>query len=85
MIWFFRIIFILGYLVILDLFIGLLGLLLSLFSLRRYPRLHRAGLRLLAMSDLLGRRALPRRCQLVCGVDKCRNKTCPGWKSYSEE
>lgn len=84
MIWIARFIFALGVLTALDLLYGLFGFLLSLFPYRKYPRLHRAGLRLLAMSMLTCKEVLPIRCQLCCGLDVCKNKTCPGQVFYDK-
>lgn len=82
MIWIARLIFALGILSLLDFLHAVIGLLLSKFPYRMYPLLHRAGLRLMAMSSFTCKDVLPRRCEMCCGVDKCRNWTCPGQKSY---
>ena len=84
MIWIGRIILVLGFLSLLDFLHAVIGLLLSKFPYRKYPRLHRAGLRLMAMSPLTCNSALPRSCQLCCGVDKCKNWSCPGQVFYDE-
>lgn len=82
MIWIARIIFVILFLLSLDVLHGLVGLAISSFPLRRHPKLHRAGLRLMAMSTLFCGHVLPRRCELCCGVDEFRNWTCPGQKAY---
>lgn len=82
MIWIARLIFVFAFMVALDGLYALLGVLLSNFSYRKHPRLHRVGLRLMAMSTFTCKDVLPRRCELCCGVDKCRNWTCPGQKAY---
>lgn len=79
MIWIARFILVLLFMVAYDALCALLGLLLSKFSLRRHPWLHCAGLRLLAMSSFTCKNVLPHRCELCCGVDKCRNWTYPGF------
>lgn len=85
MIWIARFVFVALIVVALDGLYALLGLLLSKFSYRRHPWLHRAGLRLMAMSSFTCKIVLPRRCELCCGVDKCRNWTCPGQKAYAKK
>ena len=85
MIWIGRIILALGFLSLLDFLHAVIGLLLSKFPYRKYPRLHRAGLRLMAMSPLTCNSALPRRCELCCGVDKCGNWSCPGQVFYEKD
>lgn len=84
MIWIGRLIFALGILSLLDFLHAVIGLLLSKFPYKKHPRLHRAGLRLMAMSVLTCNSALPRRCELCCGVDECKNKTCPGQVFYDK-
>lgn len=83
MIWIARFVFVIFFAVALDGLYALLGLLLSKFSFRKHPLLHRVGLHFMAMSYFTCDKALPRRCELCCGVDKCRNWTCPGQKAYS--
>lgn len=84
MIWIARFFFCLGFITTLDLLYGLVGILLSKFPYRKHPRLHRVGLRLMAMSTFTCKDVLPRRCELCCGVDKCRNWTCPGQNAYAK-
>lgn len=84
MIWIVRIIFAILFLTAMDLVNGLLGLLLSSFPFRKYPKLHRAGLLFLAMSFFSYGHVLPRRCEMCCGVDPCRCWNCPGQKSYAK-
>lgn len=84
MIWIARLIFALGILSLLDFLYAVIGLLLIKFSYRKHPRLHRAGLRLMAMSLLTCNHALPRCCEMCCGVDECKNWSCPGQVFYKE-
>ena len=84
MIWIARLIFVLGVLSLLDFLDAVIGLLLCKFSFRKHPRLHRVGLRLMAMSVLTCSSALPRCCELVCGVDDCGNWTCPGYQAQNK-
>jgi hypothetical protein len=77
MIWIFRILFVIAFLMILDLLYGIVGLLLTRCRYDKHPKLHRFGLRLLAMSDFFNKRFLHRRCQLDCDNDKCGNWNCP--------
>lgn len=87
MIWLVRLSFVLLFFAVLDVLYGLVGLALSKFPLRTHPRLHGAGLRLLAMSAIpyFYKHVLPRRCELCCGVDKCGNWTCPCYSSYRKD
>lgn len=76
MIWLFRFLLVVLLLLATDITYGLLGILLSRFRYGKHPWLHRSGLRLLAMSELFGKRLLPGRCELCCSVDQCGNWTC---------
>lgn len=74
--WLSRILLALVLLCILDLLHGIVGLLLTRFHYDKHPKLHRIGLRLLAMSDFFNKKYLHRRCQLDCDYDKCGNWNC---------
>jgi len=76
MIWIFRILFVVLWLILYDFILGVTGLLFSRFSYARHPRLHKFGLRRLAMSELFGKKFLPHRCELCCSTEKCGNWTC---------
>lgn len=84
MIWIVRIIFVLAFLIVLDVLYGVAGLILSRFSLDKHPWLHRAGIRCLAMSEIFGKKIAPRRCQLDCGTAKCGNWTCSRYDTYEK-
>lgn len=77
MIWIFRILFVFAWLIVLDMIHGAVGLILCRFSLDKHPKLHRIGLRCLAMCETFGKRRLPAVCQLDCKTEKCGNWTCP--------
>ena len=84
MIWFLRIFFVLCYMVCYDALLGLVGLIFSRFRYADHPRLHRFGLRRLAMCLLFGSKFLPDACQLDCGSDKCGNWTCPYYSKHGK-
>lgn len=84
MIWIARLLFAVLFLTFLDLLHALVGLLLSSFSYRKHPRLHHVGLYFLSGSFFTQRRVLPRRCEMVCGVDPCRCWLCPVKKAYAK-
>lgn len=85
MIWIARLLFGFAFIIALDGLYALLGLLLSRFSYRCHPWLHRVGLYFLAMSPFTYERVLPRQCEMCCGVDKCPNWTCPGQAAYAKK
>lgn len=84
MIWIFRFILIMFFMVILDGIFALLGLLFSKFSFVYHPWFHRLGLRFLAMSYFTYKKVLPSRCQLCCGFDQCRNWTCSEYSNKKQ-
>lgn len=85
MIWVARLIYCFLLILIFEGVYALLGLLFTCFSYRKHPWLHRMGLFFLARSGFTYNRVLPRRCQMCCGVDRCRNWTCPGQEAYRKD
>lgn len=77
MIWFVRFLFVLAWLVVLDMIYGAVGLILCRYDYVKYPRLHRIGLRCLAMCETFGKQRLPAVCHLDCPNTQCGNWTCP--------
>ena len=64
---------------LIHLLYGVIGLLLvSLCSFKKHKHLHRAGVRLLAMSFFCDA-FLPDHCQMDCSNTKCGNWTCPNY------
>lgn len=76
--------FILGSIYFFEWVWALIGYIFSKFSYRRHPKLHRFGLSWLSLSCFTYHTALPRRCQMCCGVDKCTNSNCPGQVFYRD-
>lgn len=75
-----RVLFIIGFVVAYDLFLGLVGVLLSRLNPGIHPWLYRCGLRHLAMCTFFGSKILPSRCSLDCSTEKCGNWTCPRYQ-----
>lgn len=72
-----RIIFYICFFILFDVLCGVIGWLVSGFSYKDHPALHKFGCRRLAMSMTFGYRLLPYRCQMNCKTDKCGNWSCP--------
>lgn len=85
MIWVARFIYCFLFILTIEGIYALIGLIFTGFSYRTHPRLHRIGLLLLAMSSFTCKRVVPRRCQMCCGVDRCRNRACPGQEAYRKD
>lgn len=72
-----RLFWVVGFMIVLDMIYGVVGLLLCRLDPVKHSKLYRAGLRSLAMCLTFGSKRIVECCRLDCPAENCGNWTCP--------